>query len=74
MATRNLINREDDSRLTFKQALTELSREERFMGMVSAMNTVLIQKGVYTKEEVEAYYCQWAEAQVRRPKNQRTGW
>jgi hypothetical protein len=59
--------------LSFRQAMDVLSREERFMAMVQAMNTVLLQKGVYTKEELEGYYCQWAEAQVARPKKERMG-
>ena len=50
--------------MTFHQAMRELERDERFKATVSAMNTLLVQKGVYTQEEFEAYFCQWAEAQV----------
>jgi hypothetical protein len=57
--------------MNFREAMGVLSREERFMGMVSAMNTLLIQKGFYTHEELEAYYCQWAQAQVEKPKKER---
>ncbi len=46
--------------------MRELERDERFKATVSAMNTLLVQKGVYTQEEFEAYFCQWAEAQVKR--------
>ena len=60
--------------ITFREAMNFLSREERFMATVSAMNTLLIQKGVYTTEEMEAYYCQWAVAQLRKPKKHRPGW
>ncbi len=52
--------------MTFHQAMRELERDERFKATVSAMNTLLVQKGVYTQEEFEAYFCQWAEAQVKR--------
>lgn len=59
--------------MTFQEALKALSREERFMATVSAMNTLLIQKGVYTSEEFQSYYCQWAEAQERKNAKERTG-
>ena len=62
------------AQMGFREAMDVLSREERFMGMVSAMNTVLIQKGVYTREELEAYFCQWAEAQKSVPQADRPGW
>jgi hypothetical protein len=62
------------SALTFNDAMRLLSREERFMATVQAMNTLLIQKGVYTTEELERYYCQWAEAQIQKPKRDRPGW
>ena len=54
------------STMSFKEAVREMSRDERFKATVSAMNTLLIQKGVYTQEEFEAYFCQWAEAKTRR--------
>jgi hypothetical protein len=59
---------------TFREAMSVLSREERFMATVSAMNTLMIQKGIYTTEELEAYYVQWASAQIQRPKSNRPGW
>jgi hypothetical protein len=74
MAVNNLARKESPEEcLTFGDALKVLSREERFMGMVSAMNTMLIKKGIYTKEEIEGYYCQWAQAQLDRPKEERPG-
>ena len=68
-ATRNR-----ESALTFQDALDLLSREERFMATVSAMNALLIQKGVYSTEEFEAIFLQWAVNQLERPKSQRPGW
>jgi hypothetical protein len=59
---------------TFSDALELLSREERFMATVSAMNALLIQKGIYTPEEFEANFLQWASNQLQRPKAQRPGW
>ena len=63
-----------EGQISFREAMDLLSREERFMATVQAMNTLLIQKGIYSSEEMEYYYVQWAQAQVRRPKKQRPGW
>ena len=63
----------DCGEITFLQAMQMLSREERFMATVSAMNTLMIEKGIYTTQEIERYYCQWAVAQQRKPKRNRHG-
>jgi hypothetical protein len=60
--------------MTMPEAAKLLSREERFMATVAAMNTLLIDKGVYTQEEFDAIYIQWALTQQSRPKKQRPGW
>ena len=52
--------------MDFNEALNSLSRDERFKAAVSAMNTLLIQKGVYTQGEFEIYFCQWAEDERRK--------
>ena len=52
--------------MDFDQAMERLSREDRFKATVSAMNTLLIQKGIYTQAEFEIYFCQWAEAIERK--------
>lgn len=52
--------------MTFKEAIEALERDERFKATISAMNTLLIQKGIYTQQEFDAYFCQWAEARVKR--------
>lgn len=52
--------------LTFRTAVDKLSREDRFRATISAMNTLLIQKGIYTQEEFETLFCQWATAAIRR--------
>jgi hypothetical protein len=59
--------------LNFQDALKALSREERFMATVSAMNSLLISKGVYSSAEFEKIFVEWAAAQVRKPKSSRTG-
>lgn len=42
-----------------------LTREERFMATVAAMNTLLIQKGVYTQGEFDRIFAMWAESPDR---------
>lgn len=59
--------------LTMHQAVEILSREERFMATVAAVNTLLISKGIYTQAEFDEIFCRWAKAQLLRPKSQRVG-
>jgi len=47
--------------MSFQEALEVLSREERFRATVYAMNSLLIQKGVYAREEFEQMFKEWAE-------------
>jgi len=53
--------------VSFEQALTVLSRDERFKATVYAMNTLLIHKGVYTQEEFQHLFVEWANKQKERP-------
>ena len=54
------------SRMTFDEAMDILSREERFMGTVAAMNALLVSKGIYSPDEFASHFIQWAEAQKQR--------
>jgi hypothetical protein len=45
--------------MSFDEALKIASRDERFMATVYAMNTLLIQKGIYTTEEFESIFIEW---------------
>jgi hypothetical protein len=54
--------------MTFKQAIRLVERDEKFKAIVYAINTLLIQKGVYTTEEFEALFIKFVEA---RNKNNR---
>lgn len=58
---------------SMREAVKLLSREERFMATVAAMNTLLIEKGIYTQQEFDEIFCDWAQAQTSKPKRQRTG-
>lgn len=63
-----------NKKMTMPEAANLLSREERFMGTVAAMNTLLIAKGVYTQEEFDSIFVRWAVAQFNKPKKSRSGW
>ena len=71
MAT-STIDRQD-RKLSIQEAAKVLSREERFMATVAAMNTLLISKGLYTQAEFDEIFCRWAEAQQIKPKSARIG-
>jgi hypothetical protein len=45
-----------------------------FASMFSAMNTLLIEKQIYTQQEFDSIFIGWAKAQLSKPKKQRTGW
>ena len=52
--------------MSFDEALNLASRDEAFKATVYAMNTLLISKGVYTREEFEALFVEWVGKEQRR--------
>jgi hypothetical protein len=52
--------------MSFEEALELASRDEGFKATVYAMNTLLIHKGIYTKEEFQALFVEWVEKEQRR--------
>jgi len=46
--------------MSFEHAMQALSREDRFRATVYAMNTLLVQKGIYSPGEFEQQFCQFA--------------
>lgn len=52
---------EGKSLISFDEAMTVLSRDERFKATVYAMNTLLVEKGIYSTEEFEFHFRQWAQ-------------
>jgi hypothetical protein len=52
--------------MSFDQAIETLSRDERFKATVYAMNTLLIQKSVYTRQEFEKLFVEWAQKEMRK--------
>ena len=59
------------SELSFEDALDALSREERFMATVSAMNSLLVKKGIYSTAEFQQVFVEWAAAEMEKPSNAR---
>jgi hypothetical protein len=55
----------DKELIGFEEAMERLSREERFRATVYAMNTLLVQKGVYSPEEFEFQFRQFAQKSLR---------
>lgn len=47
--------------ISFTDAMEKLSREDRFRATVYSMNTLLVQKGIYSPEEFEFQFRQFAE-------------
>ena len=52
--------------MSFEDALNLATREESFKATIYAMNTLLISKGIYTREEFESLFVEWvAKEQLR---------
>lgn len=52
--------------MTFDEAMSALTRHERFMATVYAMNTLLLLKKVYLPSEFERCFIEWATKNDRR--------
>jgi hypothetical protein len=46
----------------FAVLIDSMSRDDRFRATVAAINTLLVQKGIYTSEEFEVVFRDWAWA------------
>jgi hypothetical protein len=51
--------------VSFEEAMEKLSREDRFRATVYAMNTLLVQKGIYSPEEFELQFRQFAQKNLK---------
>jgi len=58
--------------VTYEKALHVLSRDDKFKATIYAMNTLLIQKGIYTHEEFEQLFVEWASKQRSKSPQERT--
>jgi hypothetical protein len=52
--------------MSFEDALNLASRDDSFKATIYAMNTLLIGKGVYTREEFEALFVEWVAKEQKR--------
>ena len=57
--------------MSFEEALDVASRDERFTATVYAMNTLLIDKGVYTRAEFEGLFVEWVTRDPKKSGNAR---
>ena len=55
----------DEHLISFEDAMERLSRDDRFRATVYAMNTLLVQKGIYSPEEFELQFRQFAQKQLK---------
>lgn len=53
--------------MSYEKALDLLSRDDRFRATIYAMNTLLIHKGIYTKEEFQNLVVEWAAKEQGKP-------
>ena len=51
--------------ISFEDAMQQLSRDEHFRATVYSMNTLLVQKGIYSPEEFEFQFRQFAQKHLR---------
>ena len=46
--------------MSYEKALEILSRDDRLKATMYAMNTLLIHKGIYTQQEFQQLFVEWA--------------
>jgi hypothetical protein len=51
--------------ISFEAAMEKLSREEHFRATLYSMNTLVVQKGIYSPEEFEFQFRQFAQKKLR---------
>ena len=58
--------------MSYEEAMRLASRDEAFSATVYAMNTLLIDRGIYTQKEFQALFVEWVkkeESKKGRSKN-----
>ena len=55
----------DKELVSFQEGMDQLSRDDRFRATVYAMNPLLVQKGIYSPEEFEWQFRQFAQKQIK---------
>jgi len=52
--------------MSFEEALNLASRDDSFKATIYAMNTLLISKGIYTRDEFETLFVEWVSKEQNR--------
>ncbi len=65
LASRSRNSESVDDLIGFEEAMNRSSRDERFRATVYAMNTLLVQKGIYSPEEFEFQFRQFAQKNLK---------
>jgi hypothetical protein len=52
--------------MSYEEASEIASRDESFKATIYAMNSLLIHKGVYSREEFQARFVEWVEKEERK--------
>jgi hypothetical protein len=52
--------------MSFDEAVQLASRDEAFMATVYAMNTLLVQKSIYTQDEFQKLFAEWVKKEERK--------
>ncbi len=52
--------------MSFEDALSLATRDDSFKATIYAMNTLLIHKGIYTRDEFESLFVEWVSKEQRR--------
>src|SRR5947207_14611809 len=60
--------------ISFAEAMEKLSRDDRFRATIYAMNTLLVQKGIYSPEEFELHFRQFAQKQLEMIRQDKERW
>ena len=57
--------------MSYEEALDILSRDDRFKATIYAMNTLLIHKEIYTQQEFQQLFVEWAiKEESKRPSHE----
>lgn len=52
--------------MNFKEALERATRDEGFQATVYAMNSLLLLKRIYSREEFESLFIEWVQKEERK--------
>jgi hypothetical protein len=59
--------------MNYDEAVELATRDEGFKATIYAINTLLIQKGIYTKQEYRQLFVEWVEKEERKKARKQNG-